>query len=266
MIPIIIDTRGLVSEFALSREEIDSMMSFTVKGITARFATLWEEQAKKNLKSSRKQYVRSLYVGEKGRFKGFVTLRGRLPNMIEQGASAFDMKTGFAQSSKRKINGTDWYLTIPFRWSTPSALGESEVFTNRMPDEIYSIAKKISGTTSQRGSGTVRTGEQVKMGDIPSPYDIPKVRPEVAGTNKAFEEYRHKTSIYEGIGRSSKTYESATQSQYVSFRRVSSKSDPLSWIHTGIEAKKFADEALNELDIAHEADMAIDNFLNSIKK
>src|SRR5690554_665115 len=105
MIPITIDTRDLAQEFSLSREQVDDLLSFTVKGITSRFASLWEQEAKKGLKSTRKTYIRSLYVGEEGRFKGVVILRGKLPNMVEQGASPFDMKEGFSKSAKRKING-----------------------------------------------------------------------------------------------------------------------------------------------------------------
>lgn len=264
MIPIAIDVRDLVQEFSLSREQVDDMMSFTVKGITARFASLWEQEAKKGLKSTRKTYVRSLYVGEEGRFKGIVILRGMLPNMVEQGASPFDMKEGFAKSSKRKINGLNWYLTIPFRWATPGALGESEVFASKMPSEIYMVARGLQGTTSQSGLGIVRSGSQVRLKDIPSPFDIPKVRSKVVGANRIFEEYKNKTSVYAGIGKTTKTYEQTSQNSYVSFRRVSNNSDSLAFIHTGIQAKNFADKALAKLDIPREADMAIDNYLSGL--
>lgn len=90
--PIVIDTSTLVDEFSLDQEDINKLLDFTVKEITARFAEKWQDTAIQELKSSRQEYINSLIVVDEGIAKGAVVLVGKLPNMIEQGASQFDMK------------------------------------------------------------------------------------------------------------------------------------------------------------------------------
>ena len=258
MIPITIDATELGQQFNLSQKEIDGLMSFIVKGVTARFAMLWEEQAEKNLKSTRNEYIRSIYVGEEGPFVGFVKLTGMLPNMVEQGSQPYDEKEFFGKSDKRKFNKKgEWYLTIPFRHAWAGALGESSVFTNILPNEIWSIVKNFEPPSNK--------GERLNLGAIPGEYAIPKVRPEIVVENKVFEEYTHKNSIYEGLQREEQKYSQASQGQYVTFRRVSENaSDSNSWINGGIQAYNLAEKALDKLDIGREGEIAVDNYLQSI--
>ncbi len=146
MIPIQIDTTDLQSEFNLTKEQVNGLLSFVVKGITIKVAKRWEEIASKGLHQTRDIYVRSLIVGDQGPYIGFVKLsagESPLPNMLEQGCTAFDLKEGFSHSSKIKIKSKGgWYLTIPFQFAGAGALGESPVFTGVLPKEIEKVLKQ----------------------------------------------------------------------------------------------------------------------------
>lgn len=214
-----------------------------------------------------------LLVVDEGLFKGAIVLTGRLNNMLENGVGAFDMKKGFQGNPNGKLKTTKdggWYLTIPFRMASAGALGESEAFSSVLPDEVYQIAKTLKGTSARQTEpekGKVFSGTSLKSSDLPSKYQIPKSRAGVSNieTQKTFDEYVHKTSIYVGLVRNEKTYEKATQGSYVTFRRVSSKSDPSSWINRGIVAYNLADKAIKNLDIVSTTEMSIQSSLNNLK-
>jgi len=180
-----------------------------------------------------------------------------LVKMLEEGCSAFDEKIGFSQSDKKKIKkDKGWYLTIPLTHGTPNTTGE--FVGPPMPVEIHKeMLKKPTDVPTTTGMRT----EGLKLGEIPDEYQPPKSRAliEATGTNQRWEEYKHKASIYAGI---IKTTSSVTgQSGYISFRRVSDKSDPDSWIHPGFEERNFMDKALDEFS-AHEEEV-VGNAINS---
>ena len=262
---VVLDIGDVAEEFALGKEEVSQMIDYVVKQITAVFANNWQIMAQKNLKSSRVEYIRSLYVGDTGKYTGFVMLRGMLPNMVESGASAFDEKTGFLRSSKAKPkkDGSGMYFTVPFRWATPGSIGDSAIFSGILPTQIYNIARKKSPSISGLG-GTMKSGSGIKAKELPSEFQIPKTRQQIITKSAVFNAYKHKSSVYAGISRDQKTYENATQGSYVSFRRVSDKSDPDSWIHRGIVARELAEKAMQVTKIRHEVDVNTDNFLSQL--
>ena len=268
MIPVRIDISDVATEFALSKSEAENMVDSAVKRVTMRFAENWRAQAGLELKGSKNTYRNSILIVDEGRFKGVVVLSNTIspvPNMIEQGVSGFDMKNGFSQSAKVKYSKSgSWYLTVPFRWATPGALGESEVFTSRLPDEIYDIARTKSSSKTQLNE-RVGSHSQVKFSEIPEDLRPNQRRSEFSdlASKKTFEAYQHVSNIYEGIQRNQQTYEKATQGQYVSFRRASQNSDPMSWIHTGIRARRLAEKALQRTNISSEVNFAIEDFLNA---
>lgn len=176
----------------------------------------WEQEAQRNLTTTRADYLLGLNADNSIEFPdeltGVLTLRGKLPNMLESGFSPFDMKTGFRSSPrvKRKQSG-GWYQTIPFRHRTPNTTG-SVAGGSAMPGDIYSRARALRANT-QRLTGTER-----------------QYPPRTSWTG-----YRHVSGIYEGMRRNEKVYKQAVQSTYTTFRRVSDKSDPMSWWHPGFK-------------------------------
>ena len=77
--------------------------------------------------------------------------------------------------------------------------------------------------------------------------------------------YTHKAPQYQGLVRIDiASTDKENRGGYFTFRRVSDKSDPLSWINPGFEPRKFMDRALDEAQVFEVADMAIDEFLNQL--
>jgi len=262
--PVEINLGALAEEFQLTSQQFRDLNEYVVHEVTAEVARNWDNVARQGLNSTRDLYRRSLVVGDEGPFVGYVMLTGQLPNMIEGGASAWDMKIGFSQSNKVKYNKKgEWYLTIPFRWATPSALGENSAFSGVLPVSVYKAIRKTSTAARTSIQGISSRGTGLQFNEIPAQHRAPKSRAAFSDlkTKTTFAKYRHKTSLYQGIVRSQKTYEKATQGQYTSFRRVSKNSSPLSWIHRGLMAKNFAQQGLNDTNIEYIVDKSVDDYL-----
>ncbi len=246
-----IDLSGLQSQFGLAASEIDALTETCVNAVTASVYANWEALAKQRLKSTLPEYIQNLVKVDKGRFAKQIVLTGVLPNMVEQGASPFDMKEGFKKSKKVKYTipvynkkgmqiykGGDWYLTIPFRIGIPGTLGQAG-FSGEMPQEVYNVMKRRA------------SGQGLKASEIPSPYDVPMSREAIANEKSGilYDAYKHKNSIYEGLMKRTAQYAKTTQNVYGTFRRAGAKSNPLSWIHTGIKAYNLAEEAVDRTDV-----------------
>ena len=154
MNPITIDLSGLKGQFGIDDKTLDRLTETCVKAVTAAIYANWEALAKKKLKSTREEYIQNIIHVDKRRFNKQIILTGVVPNMVEQGASAFDIKEGFRKSPKVRYtipvygkkgnmlrSGGDWYLTIPFRIGVPGTLGQAG-FTGQMPQEVYDIMRK----------------------------------------------------------------------------------------------------------------------------
>lgn len=260
-----IDLSGLKQQFSVSDEDIGIMTETAVNAVTTEIYLNWEAGAKRRLKSTLPEYLQNLNKIDKGRFEKSIVLSGVLPNMIEQGATAFDLKDGFRKSDKVRYTlpvyslkgkmvspGGAWYLTIPFRIGTPGALGQAG-FSSVMPQEVYDVIRHKSH------------GSPMKRAEIPEPYNLPATRPEiVAPTNNKvlYAEYTHKNSIFEGMTKRTGVYGKTTQNTYGTFRRAGANSDPLSWIHKGIQAYNLADEAIKNTDVDTVVENVATDYLN----
>ena len=266
MNPITIDLSGLKGQFGIDDKTLDQLTETCVKAVTAAIYANWEALAKKKLKSTREEYIQNIIHVDKGRFNKQIILTGVVPNMVEQGASAFDIKEGFRKSPKvrytipvygKKGNmlrpGGDWYLTIPFRIGVPGTLGQAG-FTGQMPQEVYDIMRKRGNRIALRAD------------EIPAPYNIPQSRAAIQATpqNPYYAQYTHKSSIYEGLTKRTAQYGKTAQNTYGTFRRAGANSDPLSWIHKGISAYRLADEAVKITDVDTIVENEVTTFLDTI--
>lgn len=267
MKPIVIDLSGLKAQFGLAANHIDSLTEACVQAVTTAIYSNWQAMARKQLHSTLPEYLQNLHVVDKGRFAKQIILTGILPVMVESGADAFDMKEGFKNSKYVKKTvpvynakggvvypGGDWYLTIPFRHGTPGIVGQAG-FANEMPQEIYDIMVHRA------------RGVALKKSEIPEPYDVPRSRAAILDENgkTLFAEYKHKSSIFEGLTKRSAAYNKVIQNTYGTFRRASENSDPDSWIHRGIKAHNLAEQAIKQTDVdtivENEVLMYLDNIL-----
>lgn len=257
MIDFTIDTLDLSEEFNLSRKDIDQLLEYTVKEVTFTFARLWETEARNKLKKSRSQYLRAIQIDSRGPFVGVAYLNPAswIANAVEIGADAFDIKQGLLNSPKAKTSSKgSRYITVPFRFATPQAIGDNELFSGIMPEDIYRAAMN-----QQKLADSDQGSKGLKLADIPSQYQIPKsaaLRKDVKHTQFQIAQGTKMTSIYEGLQRE------ASGSGWVNFRRVSDNSEEDSFQHPGIEPRDLATHALSGLDIPHIVDLSIDNFLS----
>ncbi len=246
-----IDTRDLSSQFDLDREDVNMLLEYTVKQVTAEFAYLWGREAKQSLKSTRNEYINAIQIDTRGRFTGVAYLNPAawLPNALEVGASAYDMKQGLLSSPKAKMGKNGPYITIPFRFAGSGAIGESSVFSGIAPPEIE---RAVSKSTSRGG---------LSLSEIPTKYHIPKTRELQRGAleSVAFDKRMNiqTKSIYEGLKKS-------ISGGYINFRRVSLRSAPDSFQHPGFEARDFAYKALPKLDMEGLLTSSIDGFLTKL--
>lgn len=265
MNPITIDLSGLKGQFGISDQQVDQLTETCVNAVTASVYANWQAIAKQRLHATLPEYVQNIIKVDKGRFEKAIVLTGILPNMIEQGASPFDIKEGFKKSSKVKYTiakyskkgkqiatGGAWYLTIPFRIGVPGTLGQAG-FSGQMPDEVYQVMRK-------KGGGVLSVHE------IPSPYDIPKSRAAIAAgpNNPYYAQYTHKNSIYEGMTKRTAQYAKTSQNTYGTFRRAGANSDPLSWIHKGFSPYNIAGAAVQHTDVDTIVENEVTTFLETI--
>ena len=194
----------------------------------------WQQEAQKKMRSTLPDYLLGLdansvvYPYENNPYSGAVILRGKFPNMLEQGYAPFDMKLGFSKSGRKhsKKNG-GWYMTIPFRHGTPNSF----MYGKPMPKNIHKQGKSLGSGQRLRVDGEVR---------------------------KSWNGYEHKSNIHDGLTKIVKQYESGkTQSKYMTFRRVSDNSSPSSWQHPGFKGVKIADS------LQHYARDTFKNHLNT---
>lgn len=209
-----VQSSGVVGELS---EKMAKAVSAGLQATLADVRDKWQWKAQTTLHSTRPLYLQGLnfnsikYPLGNDMFSGLISLQGKLPNMIESGTSAFDEKLGFSKSELKKVKPKGgWYMTIPMRHSTP---GSNGTFGNSMPKNIYKLASKLKDGDSLTADEVANLGYTKGI---------------------SWNGYQHKSFKYEGLTRIVKSYSGKTkQSTYVTFRRVSDKSDPKSWWHPG---------------------------------
>lgn len=158
---------------------------------------------------------------------GAVVLHGVLPNMLEKGWMAFDEKPFLLRSPKAKISKSgSRVITVPFRHGTPGTF----MYGTPMPEDIYARAKRLKPGQSLKVTGA---------GDY------------------SWTGYQHRGGkIQNRMQRIIDSSRKRPQSFYMTWRNVSDRSDPMSWMNSGF-AGIHAAEALMPF--------ARETFLNTLK-
>lgn len=259
MIPISLNISGLSTEFALNKNEVDGLLGYVVDEVAADFAYKWDSEANV-LGKSRSAYKNSIQVEKIDPLTSVVFLNpdNWLANAVETGIEPYDMKENFSKSSKVKYNKFgQWYLTIPFRFSTPDAIADNPVFAGKMPQVIHRLVlqNEINNPVQQSQSG-------LPFSQIPMQYQIPESSTlrKILKSDPFYKlaEGTQMTSIYSGLKRNDKG------SGYIMFRRVGENSADDKFQHPGITARNLADKAISNMDIPLTVDMAVDNFLSNL--
>lgn len=241
MFAINIDISELTNSLTFTKEETEDFARMVLDTVSDVYMQKWEKIVDTNLKSTRRSYKLGMDSRRITDFHTQFVLEGKgdskLGMMIEEGASAFDIKEGMFKSSKKKqTKDGGWYITVPFRQATPETIGESSVFSGQTSkDEAVREVFK----TAKGNAGSPVTREQ-----LPSDLQSIETRAAIKNNEVTIAAYEHKTPIYQGLVKSTKPKHEG----YYTFRRISDKSDELSWIHKGFTPHKFMEKALQEME------------------
>lgn len=239
MINLQIDIDNLAADYELSIQDQESLIRHAVNDVATGYEDQWRIESR-NLFSSRKAYSQSIRSNWVGKFTKAVYLdpSSWIANAVENGVSSFDMKAGMLASPKAKITakGTK-YMTIPFKFATSGSIGDGEQFSGVMPSYIQRAIRRQERLPSGNKKGLPLSS--IKAADrMPVSASLRQRFKDQGvsgyGGDKA-------TSIYEGLKRNTKKGHSG----YVMFRRISENSDPLRFIHSGIQRRGLSELAMN---------------------
>jgi len=217
----------------------------------------WIRLAQTQLHSSKRDYINGIQeVSGKGGER-WITLLGRLPNMVEQGIDGWDLRETLLGEGKGKVSKDGHrYRAIPFRHGTPGSQGQAgtpvglrygpqgpqsrawaaqghvgEGMAAQLGQAVYAQAKRL------RGQRRLPNRTYVDLGHLPGGHKrvaVPLLAP------------WHSTDIYAGMKRTEKKYRVATQGQYTTFRMIS-EANPTGWIHPGITARNLHQQVEREV-------------------
>lgn len=147
----------------------------------------------------------------------------KIAEQLEHGTGPWDMKPMLLNGPKARVGKNGKYNIIPFRHGISDKHAPDSNFKT-MPKNVYQQARQLKASVKQNNA--------MKWGGRLPAQGTPGHNP-TSG-------YKHKNDKYEGMVRIEKTYRAATQSQYMTFRVVSERSAPGSWIHPGYQAHNVA--------------------------
>lgn len=214
----------------------------------------WINTAKSELHTTRQEYISGIQEVDLAIGSASIALTKEVPNLIENGMSAMDLRdtllgqavpvAPFGQKGKREAKAGHYYRAIPFRHAVAGSdfsvgvpmgfsygkLGED---VERMGKAVHKAAKKLAPTIGEPYKIN-KWGEKLKAGL--------KYKNEAGEMSKVYKlKPHHKTDIYAGMTKIQKTYEKATQSQYLTFRTIS-QATGTGWLRPETQGKHFAEK------------------------
>jgi hypothetical protein len=225
---------------------IDTLSAVAQQSIAETIAQVirqrWIKMADQLSTSSTADYLAGIQPVRREGDAAIVSLVGALPNSLEHGQPAYDMRDTLlgpnvpivARGQGRgKQQGKDggFYRSIPFRHQTTGTVGRSSsamgsAYTKSMGEDaakelgkaVYKHAKALAATTSEphklKSSAKGYTEQRKVHYGARLPAGV--------GGAKLLKPH-HKTDIHAGMYRMQKTYKKATQNYYMSFRTISTK-------------------------------------------
>ena len=214
----------------------------------------WIRLASQDNSSMRGDYIRGIQKPEVSEGTAVIALVGTVANLLEHGDGGVDLrdillgdhiptKPRGTRGGKHEASEGGYYRAIPFRHATPGASAQvvgaemgsahsrqsGTEFGKKLGREIYGEAKKLKSYSGGAAAAQRRL----------APGHAPKLKD------------HHKTDIYAGMIREEKTYEQAAQSQYFTFRTISThvtdaEGDRVEategWQRDAIVGRKFAEK------------------------
>lgn len=230
--------KGAMVAIAMGPNDVDRLL----RGVGAVVHQRWVALAQQNLHTTARDYVAGLQPVEVKNRVARVTLVGVMPNLVEQGMSAFDLRTtllGLGAKNAKVAKDGSRYNTVPFGHGTPGSGGRN--VGRPMPQPIHTLAKKLAPTLSKPEGGT-QWGGRIHHG-----MSMSSAARAILNTK---EKPWHWGSTYLGMVKQQKTYAKATQNKYTTFRRISTnvRRAKEHWLHPGIRARKLGERVQREME------------------
>ena len=216
-----IDIDSMKDQIARLSKNVDAVRSIITQGVVQEIYNQWCNQVRLNLTRNQQEYIDEIQVDHIMDNTYTIGIEDdSIAGKIEGGSPSWDMKPNFAKSAKakQKKNG-GWYLTIPFKLGTPNAINAAGTFSAILPRSVYNAVRK-----------SLENNTPIQL---PPKYDV-------------LSKPHHKGPIFGGINASPNI--NGGQS-YNTFRRVSDKSDPISWIYPARPGKHILQKVLAGLNI-----------------
>lgn len=255
----------------------------------------WIALAQQSLTTTLKDYLPAIQQERLEGQAAVVSLVGAVPNTIEHGSPAYDMRKtllgpnvpivvrGSGKRGMQRGKDGTLYRSIPFRHQTPGSGNGPQAMRHAKPmghayqgslgeqaardlgKAIHAAAKKLTPSTSEphflKGQGVVTTNTKGKVQShktqaMQRPHMQARLPAGTAGATKL--RPHHSTDIYAGMVRLQKTYRKATQASYMTFRTISTR-NMTGWQHPatpGANLMKQLEQELPEI-----AQGVINNFV-----
>jgi hypothetical protein len=230
----------------------------------------WIQLAQERLTSSTQTYIKGIQAIQEEPGLRIIRLVGWLPNAIEDGLDPFDLRETILNNENAKARRPiwseagrsggrvqiGWYANIPFRHGTPETTGKRVgtpmgLAYGPRGAESGAVGNLISREGAEAfGEAIYKMAKRLKAGQRLKEKNIAKRYKDAGGEGAPLlrtSPWKHKSSIYAGMIRVRKPYinektgKETTQSQYFTFRRISTQKKE-GWLHPGIHARKLSSE------------------------
>ena len=226
----------------LTRNAITTVLD----GVASSAWNHWVKIAKEDNSHLKNDYVNSIQPVQAGKNVWTITLLGENAHLIEDGSPSVDMRdfllgpdvpvVPIGEKGKHQNAKGGFFRAIPFRHTGPNAgavIGQAmgSAYNKKLGIEAaYKMGKTIFRKAKQlEASITTQYGKKTKWGERLKAGYAPKLKA------------HHKSDIYAGMVRHSKTYEKDTQSSYSTFRTISTTVKD-GWIRKPIPARHYAED------------------------
>lgn len=195
----------------------------------------WLHLAGKNLNTSSRDYQNAIQAVVHRPGIALLTLLGQPANIIEHGSDAVDLRDWLlgpnvpealpGQKGKRRAKDGSFYRAVPFRHGTPGTGGA----VGRAMGDAYSGTVKDAAAL---GRAVYKAAKSLDPGErIPAHMRYGRGQKKTVPKLKA----HHKTDIYAGMQKIRGAYDKVSQSQYQTFRTISTANTE-GWIRPATQA------------------------------
>ncbi len=194
---------------------------------------------------SRGDYTRSIDVNLSNDELKYVYGDGKKTTLLENGHGEIDLKPGLLSGTKARQGKFGPYNIISFRHGMPGTLPSN----NPMPQGTYNFIKKqaqVADNAYKQGQARKAGTSQVVNGKAQWGVKLPAAQGGIAKTkHTSIGDYTWSTGKYTGMVKQKAG--AGNSSQYRTFRVVSYKSDPASWIVPPQDANPIRQSVVNSL-------------------